>query len=183
MAHGCESPLVTTLTRILCCSAVSKTQGPSPNGGTGTPIVDCPWAWPTASRPNSNSPAMRAERLTFIRISPGRSSWRSWRRSAVPHPWKSQRDDTSVGGWNPAILHSRFIDQTGVADSTGDPAGLPHDPDDTGLIATQHVPHHVLFPETRCCGPRRNRPRRRGGRPTGVYGGGGTWGAPLRQAP
>ena len=37
IAHGCESPLVTTLTRILCCSAVSNTQGPAPSGGTGTP--------------------------------------------------------------------------------------------------------------------------------------------------
>ena len=51
MAHGCERPLANTLTRILCCSAVSSTHGPAPNGGTGIPIGDCPWAWPTASNP------------------------------------------------------------------------------------------------------------------------------------
>ena len=50
---------------------------------------------------------MRAERLTFMRISPGRSSWRTWRRSAVRHPWKGLRDDTSVGGWNPATASPR----------------------------------------------------------------------------
>src|SRR5258706_3315834 len=32
--HGWDNPFVTTTTRILCCSPVSKTNGPSPNGGT-----------------------------------------------------------------------------------------------------------------------------------------------------
>src|SRR5260370_11442207 len=36
--QGCDRPLVTPETLILWCSAVSRMNGPSPNGGTGTPI-------------------------------------------------------------------------------------------------------------------------------------------------
>ena len=35
--HGLTSPLATIDTLILCCSAVSSTQGPSPSGARGTP--------------------------------------------------------------------------------------------------------------------------------------------------
>jgi len=45
----------------------SNTHGPAPNGGTGTPIVDCPWARPTASKPATRSTATRTE--TFMQTS------------------------------------------------------------------------------------------------------------------
>ena len=57
IAHGCES-LATTLTRIRCCSAVSNTQGPGPNGGVGMPSGAC-CAWPTAAMPTSSIPSRR----------------------------------------------------------------------------------------------------------------------------
>ncbi len=68
MAHGCESPLVTTLTRILCCSAVSNTQGPSPNGGTGT-LIRCCCAWLGVTTMSSSAAAHRKECLTLMRTS------------------------------------------------------------------------------------------------------------------
>src|SRR6266849_3840630 len=50
--QGCTSPLVTTVARILCCSAVSRTNGPAPRGGTGTPMGGC-WAGTEKSATNS----------------------------------------------------------------------------------------------------------------------------------
>ena len=69
IAQGCERPLVTTLTRTLCCSAVSKTQGPSPNGGTGTPI-GVGWAWLAPPMTTHNAAAHRTERPSLMRTSP-----------------------------------------------------------------------------------------------------------------
>ena len=59
MAQGCESPLVTTLTRILCCSAVSITQGPAPKGGTGTPIGGCAASLRVGGKQQRRGPANR----------------------------------------------------------------------------------------------------------------------------
>ena len=69
MAQGCDSPPATTLTRILCCSAVSNTQGPSPRGGTGTPIGACSCAWLIVSIQSSNGAARSTECLTLMRTS------------------------------------------------------------------------------------------------------------------
>ena len=69
MAQGCDSPLATTLTRILCCSAVSKTQGPSPNGGTGTPMGRSSCAWLGASIQSNSGAAERTQCRILMRTS------------------------------------------------------------------------------------------------------------------
>jgi pyruvate,water dikinase len=55
--------------RTLCCSAVSATPGPSPNGGTGTPICGgC--AWPSSPMRTHNAAAHGTEFPTLMRTPP-----------------------------------------------------------------------------------------------------------------
>ena len=51
--QGWTSPRVTIVTRILCCSAVSNTNGPAPSGATGTPMGGC-WPWAMTTVANSS---------------------------------------------------------------------------------------------------------------------------------
>src|SRR5262245_12142336 len=65
IAHGWDSPFVTTLTRIFGCSAVSNTHGPAPSGGTGKPIGCC-CAW-TESAPSSRGATHLSDCLSVMR--------------------------------------------------------------------------------------------------------------------
>src|SRR5262249_60793063 len=70
MAHGCDRPLVTTVKRILCCSAVSNTNGPAPNGGTGTPIGGC-WGWPAGGVAGGGETKERKKEVEVVLLSCG----------------------------------------------------------------------------------------------------------------
>src|SRR6516225_3218136 len=57
--HGWDKPLVRMTTRILCCSAVSRMNGPVPSGSRGTVGAFRCWANPAVITSNKRTPCRR----------------------------------------------------------------------------------------------------------------------------